>query len=526
VPKKENEMMPHHKTRDLTFGAALGLALGLGCPYDDTDHCSVEDGDAYCARKYAGAAKPYCAIGHGTCQEKYPTDARDGCVEARPVEGECYSPCGDGKSMQDDLSCDGQAETSSTSVSASGTDPTTSPTGDPTTQGTGSMSNSGTQTEGASTSTAPAGCVASIECTDAENPICLDTECVPCSSDEQCGDRDVGKPACRDDGHCVACTPSNASACVDTTPVCNAGTNACEGCTFHEQCEGTACEIATGACFAEDCVVEVDGDGGSDYDNIQDAIVDGCVVIVHAAAGGYAEEVSIDGAITVAVLAADGEVPLVGGVDGSGGAVLEVSGGAAAYVQGLRVNGNDMGGVGVAVNAATLYLDRTAAIGNTGGGMVLTNNALGDLRNCTLGGSGAADVAAATVTGSSFNALYTTMVGYDDGGGGGAALRCTNPDSVVVRNSILVKTFGQPEIECDDALISYSGVESAFAGAGNVQLGNMVPSWFDADLHLNMPPAAVLTTAQWQPGHPSVDIDGDARPDEPGAMDVAGADVP
>jgi hypothetical protein len=512
--------MAHHKTRDLTLGAALGLAFGLGCPYDDTDHCSVEDGDAYCARKYPDEPRQYCAVGHGTCEDKYYTEALDGCVAAQPAEAECYSPCGGRKSAQDDDACDGQADASTSSVTGTGTEATTEPTGGPTTQGTGSMSNSGSETDTGSSSTAPGGCVASIECIDPEAPICEDTECVPCSTDEQCADRDAGMPACRADGQCVACTPSNASACVDSTPVCNAA-NECEGCRFHEQCEGTACEIATGACFADTCVVEVDRDGGADYESIDDAIADGCVVVVRDAAGGYPEEVTIAGGISVAILAADGASPILAGSVGSGQPALEITGGATVYVQGLRINGNDMGGLGVEVNAATIYLDRTTVGGNAGGGITFSNAAEGHLRNCFVGGD-VSDIAAVDVAGSSVEILYSTL---GAGFGSAAALRCDGPASVDVRNSLLVARTDDPEVDCSTDSLETSATEA--------DLGDMNTNWFTAggfasgNFHLSLlAPAAILSAGEWRTGDPATDIDGELRPTEPGAVDAAGADVP
>jgi hypothetical protein len=48
--------------------------------------------------------------------------------------------------------------------------------------------------------------------------------CVPCGDatdpDGACEDKDASAPACRDDGQCVQCTGTNASACGDVTPVC------------------------------------------------------------------------------------------------------------------------------------------------------------------------------------------------------------------------------------------------------------------------------------------------------------------
>jgi len=67
--------------------------------------------------------------------------------------------------------------------------------------------------------------------------------------------------------------------------------------------------------------------------------------------------------------------------------------------------------------------------------------------------------------------------------------------------------------------------------ANELELGVYDPDWFvdvgNFDSHLTgVAPPSLLTTAQWQAGDPTVDIDGDPRPDMNGADDVAGADVP
>jgi len=72
------------------------------------------------------------------------------------------------------------------------------------------------------------------------------------------------------------------------------------------------------------------------------------------------------------------------------------------------------------------------------------------------------------------------------------------------------------------------------AGAGNEDIGELTSGnqdvWFTGygtgELHLNTPPALVLSTAQWSIGDPPVDIDGEPRPNRDGTADVAGADVP
>jgi len=73
-----------------------------------------------------------------------------------------------------------------------------------------------------------------------------------------------------------------------------------------------------------------------------------------------------------------------------------------SHVQGLTFSQNTA--QGILADAATVYLDRTQVIGNTGGGIALTNGAAGYLRNCFVGGD-VNNVAALEATGSSVDIL-------------------------------------------------------------------------------------------------------------------------
>jgi hypothetical protein len=284
--------------------------------------------------------------------------------------------------------------------------------------------------------------------------------------------------------------------------------------------------MATGACFEADCVVEVGDEVGGeiDYDNIADAMMDGCVVIVHELDGEapYVGALTADG-ITVALLAADGEQPVVQGTGGDPS--LTVTSDATAYVRGLRFSQNT--DVGIFVDGASVWLDRSEVVGNDGGGIVLTNGASARLRNCFVGGADA--LAAIDVDSSSLDLLYSTVGGVAFTS---PALACSSGMTVAVRNSILVAQDPSiEEIQCSAADVTYSVTEAAFGGAGNASVGNMNTNWFggfaggDFSVTGNIPDE-VLTTAQWQLGDPPTDIDGTARPDADGTADVAGADVP
>jgi hypothetical protein len=517
-------------------GFGLGLLGAQACRISGfvEEHCENQDGDAYCERKHGGELR-YCASGR--CE----FEADDGCVAARPATNACYAACGDMQTVEDDPSCEGVAEGSSSSATAGTADVTVEPTGDPSTVGTGSMSMSGsesdTETETAETNSTGGGCMDSSECADPKSPVCVESVCVACTEagfpDQACEAKDAAAPVCRGDGECVACTPTNPSACDGTTPVCDEATSACVGCSFHEQCPESACRIATGGCFDAGNVHDVGQ--GMEYEEIGDAVADlgqgGEVVLRIFDGASYDEAVTISGAGTAyALLADDGAMVPQWVNTGGGAATLRVQGGAEVYVQSVRLTANTASGFpGVSVSAATLYLDRTEVLGNTGGGLLLTGAASGFVRNCLLGGGPASDNPAVSVDNAAVAILYSTLVGYDDGFGAGAALRCSNPDSVEARNSLFVKTGSGADLDCPELAATYSATENALAGVGNVALGSVMANWFvgiTTDLHLNSPPAALLSAAEWRVGDPPVDIDGEPRPAEDATPDVAGADLP
>lgn len=517
----------------LAAGIMLGVAASCSPTRPNQGHCAVREGDAFCAEKY-GDERRFCARGIAECEND--PDAPDGCVVARPVDDACYSPCGDETSFEEDAECEGIAETGteSTTATESLSETTPSTSGDPTTASTMSMSGTDTDDTDATTEptteTGPTGCAGSDECTDPGSPVCVDEVCVPCTDagdgDAACAEKDVEAPACGDDGACVECTPGNPVACDGTTPVCDPGSSSCVGCTYHEQCDA-ACNMVTGGCFG-DCVnVVMNGQ------DIQDAIEDGCVVQVGA--GAYPEAVVVDAGITVAIIGV-AEGAILAGEVGNGQPGLSVSGGANAFVQNLEISGNDGGGLGVQVDGAIVYLDRTQVVANTGGGLALTGNANAQVRNCFVGG--ADSQAAVDASGSTVDILYSTLGGVAFTS---PALACSG-GTVDVRNSLLVAQDSIAELSCAGATVTFSASEELVAGDGNVGLENMNTNWFEAytsgDFRLTgTAPVEILSAAQWRTADPAadpprlandpaVDIDGDARPDVDGTADVAGAHVP
>lgn len=516
-------------------GVGLGLVVSSAIPAcvsysPDLGHCINQTGDEFCREKYGGE-KAFCQ--EGTCEPK----PDDGCVATRPADDACYSPCGEGKTLADDpdQECEGVADTGTESSTLTGTVSETTPStsGDPTTMSSMSMSASETETDTTATTepttTGPSGCVSSSECLDPGAPICEDMMCVACTDardgDAACAEKDAEAPACGDDGACVQCTPNNPSVCAEETPVCDEGSSSCVGCTYHEQCAGSACDMATGACFdADGCVVEVDGDGGADSMTIGGAIADGCVVVVHELDGElpYLENLNVSG-LTVALLSAPGESPVVQGTGGD--ASLSVVGNANVYVQGLTFSLNGTA-EGVAVDGASVWLDRSRVVQNTGGGVTVMGGGLVTLRNCFVGGNGnqfAAD-SGIEVASSEVRILYTSVVAND--GNGADSLRCTDATGYA-RNSILLGS-DPSSIDCLGVSLETNAVDEA--AAGNENVGPLNPSWFGGlPNNLSLTAAGELVfgdVAVWMTGDPEVDIDGGARPNVEGTADVAGADIP
>jgi hypothetical protein len=399
----------------------------------------------------------------------------------------------------------GDTSTSPTTTTASTTTVTTSTTTTADTSTSDPETSSGT--------TFVAECELSLDCTDPLLPICIDGTCVACTDsddgDAACEDANADTPVCGDDGACVQCTTKSPAACGDTTPICDAATSTCVGCTFHEQCED-ACDIATGACFSGDCVVDVDGST-----TISASIGDGCVLRIAELAGdaSYEENLVLLGN-TVALIAVEGSTPTIEGEAGM--PTIWITGGANVYLQGLRVVG--FADRGVEITDASAWIDRTTVAGINGGGIELSNDAYASIRNSFA--TGGIDTTTIYAASSSLDLTYSTIIG---GFGTGRALECTPVGTINVRNSILLAAGDSPEVGCATEVFEDNVTE--------IEVGDFDPDWFEdannIDYHLTpTAPIAIIDAAQWQPGDPLVDIDGDPRPGIRNAADVAGADVP
>ncbi|MBK6923525.1 MAG: hypothetical protein IPH07_39420 [Deltaproteobacteria bacterium] len=421
---------------------------------------------------------------------------------------------------------------STVSATASTTD-TTGPT-----SSTSSMTGSTMSTTDPSSSTGPQGCAGDDECGGPGTPICIDQVCSPCESDAQCAAKDPANPACRDDGQCVQCTASNDDGCGGATPICDAAVNTCMGCAFHEQCPDSACRIATGECFDEADVHTVGA--GQDFEDFTAAAGSlGAEMAVLRVASGptYDEAIVLSGSSAVwAILDAnpdDDTLPLWARTSGNT-STLSIDAGAEVYIQGISVSSNTGSSMfpGIAVDNASLYLDRAWVVTNLGGGISLDNGGYALVRNSFVGG--VLDIPAVTASDSTLEGFYSSLIGS---AGESASVMCNAGATVTVRNSLLLsRADAASDIQCSNASISDSVTEANFPGGSNITTVGVMGatesmSWFagyaSGNFHLTpMAPAAILTAAQWQSGDPLVDIDGDARPGVDGSADVAGADIP
>ena len=346
-----------------------------------------------------------------------------------------------------------------------------------------------------------------------------------------------------DGGHATtADEPSCDGKCDGFAPICDVASGTCVPCKEHAECGEAACNFFTGACLSAR-VVHV-GPNQS-YARLEDAVssftaetsLEG-TIIVHSKRDDYEDDVVIEQGRTIAFLSFGSDLP-VWNNDQANTSPLVVSGmGATAILQGVVLTARNLR-PGLRVNnSGQVWVDRARIIENGGGGVVVEQDAEAVLRNCFIGGNEWRGNAVSVVQGRA-RVLYSTLMGV----GNFQGLRCDDATSVVVRNSIIV-TFDNPNVNGDTMGIDCSGTvvditstatDSIFPGTGNVSVGQMLydnpDAWFvdyaNEDFHLeNDGPDVFADIAQWQPGDPLVDIDGDPRPNIEGSSDHAGADRP
>lgn len=501
----------------------LPLGFGLGClaacyptkTILNDEHCAVNGGDVYCAEQFPD--KPFCQL--SACNGD--DSPQWGCVAVQP-SAECWAECGvevivsdGGVELGDLIPCDGTDTESSGSETATTTD--------------------STESTDATETTGPMLCQGPEDCRDPALPFCdMTGACVACDGmpdpDGACAGADVNLPVCFE-GACVACADGKTDACVGTTPICNTETNVCEGCSEHDQCPDSACNMAAGNCMDPGVVVHVDGDAanclaadgsmGNPYCSITTALANSgaeVVIILHGKNGmmEYAEANSI--AKPVALFAAMDEIPVVRGQN----ATLTVSPTGALFMRGVRL-GNGLAS-GMRINGGSAWIERSEIVNNAGGGIIVDGGGMLMLENSFVGGS-SSNPAIMQVEGTidiNFSTLALAPAIETP------TLECADGSGVEVRNSIVMSTNAATEVACANVTILSSALEMAMGD--NVALGNVDINWFTdylaGDFHLksNNYPTEIQAAALWESGDPTTDIDGDLRPMADGTPDFAGAD--
>jgi hypothetical protein len=351
-------------------------------------------------------------------------------------------------------------------------------------------------------------------------------ECFPCDDapdpDGACAAEFDDRPLCGPDGLCVACTEEDTTTCTGDTPVCESGS--CVGCTYHDQCSMTACNMVTGACFDDTCVNEIDADGGVEFITISSALEDGCVLVLHERNGAVPYNETLDlSDMTVAILAADGERPTI---DGSSTPSIEVSAGGMLFLEGIDIRGN-VDASGLSVMQSDAYLDRVAIVQNSGDGIVIDDGHL-QLRNTFVSGNGEnfSPTTGIRSSDATLTITYSTVVFNE--GDGADSFQCASSTGTI-RNSIVLGV-DESSFDCPGVTASYTAFDDTVAGMGNMDVSPAMSGWFlnpASNFHLTAAGAIVFDDlALWMTGDPTTDIDGtESRPNEDATPDVAGADV-
>ena len=366
-------------------------------------------------------------------------------------------------------------------------------------------------------------CTADEDC-GTDSPICVAGTCQACDAlpdpDAGCSALDPSAPICSD-GACVQCLADRTEACAGTTPIC--ADTQCTACGSHDQCD-VACELDTGACIETLIVVGPEG-GFTEIGPALESIPEGesAAILVSPATQCYLETLEVTGARKVALLGSDGVPCLTSFADTP---AITVADDATLYLQDFAIEG--AWGLGVAVRGAALFADRSRIVNNQGGAVQLSQLASFRASNSVFGGD-RNNVPAIDVDASDAYIVYSTLAA---GFGASQALRCRGDGTHSVRNSIVVAESAGGEVDCPNAEIRDSALESAY-GTGNVAVGPVdTAAWFTnfaaGDLHLDLDATEPMFAgvARWQTGDPITDIDGDPRPITSGDSDWCGADIP
>lgn len=405
------------------------------------------------------------------------------------------------------------------------------------------------------------------ECGD-DRPYCVDMQCVACGDvggDEFCAVLDPDEPQCHPAwGHCVPCYAGESPVCDADEQFCD-DAFACSGCTEHSQCPDSACDLETGLCMDDATQLWVDKDGcearpmgtpESPYCNIADAMavigVGDPRAVIHLAATGvpYSESIlweePCDTDRTLAILGFGGTPALQGDPN-----VAQVACGNTLYLSNVRlITGT---ATGAYCDAARLWIDDSILRYNEVGidavgcrvhvrrsdirisrsfGIRTGNESDLWLHSSIISGGGdaAETTRAIQATSGSLDIRFTTVA--NNLGSSKPSFWCAGSPTGTVRNSIFVAPGGS-SVDCPflDFVTSALDDEAlAMDGTGNTYV-LYLDDWFvdpDAEDYrlIDDGLSPFEDKGVWESGDPRIDIDGDARPDVPGALSWLGADVP
>lgn len=401
-----------------------------------------------------------------------------------------------------------------------------------------------------------------------ETPTCVNGSCVSCVDVDVCVSGEVCVPEW---ARCADCSPFSEEGCGDDG-WCG-DDFACGGCTRHEQCPASACDLARGDCMSTERIFYVDnavcpnvGQGTEedpfcsldtvlDLDNTPSG--ESSVAIVIGNAGEpYQEHIEFPGAWPRG-LAVLGRGKVIVGFSGLEGPVFDVKTGSRLYLEnvtltrsseaGVRcadgtvwldeseVSGN---GMGVEAQGCEIVVRRSLIADNDGDGIALEGQSSLRIVSSAVVGNGDPQTSTVALRSneSLFDVSYSTIVGNDAAlGRGGAAPQssvfCTGGMGGPLRNSVVVA----PEltsISCPWADIATSFIDTPGLDApASVVAENWDPTWFEDleenDIHIRNPESNPwVGLAQWELGDPQRDIDGALRRAVPGTVGAAGADEP
>lgn len=449
---------------------------------------------------------------------------------------------------------------------------------DDTTSGTGTTTGDETTSSATTTTTNAGECTPADEhenegCPPAE-PYCNSKgECVACTGISSCAVADPTRPACdAGSGLCVECTAQDASGCAGATPVCDGEAMTCRACTEHAECTGSACDIATGACFPVEHALWVDAAGGCDDDGAGSEAAPLCTISAALArvsadkprailvrGATYSDPLAVPANSLVAILRVGATAVAIAG---PGSESLRVDAGARVYLDGLEVSGNTQGS-GIGCTGAEVWVDHTLIRQQAQSGLaaenctlrlraaVLTKN-IGEglflaggearLENVFVTDNGDKNIAdnprggLALAGGAAAELVYTTLYGNSAFIGGGYSIDC-DPDageeSLTIRNSIAFNFTGYSTFNCEGAEeVTHSAISAASDDPNDDNTGVttvensmlMAPDPKLPGVYRPKKDTKLVEVGVHAVGDPDRDFEGDPRPtDGPG---FPGADHP